>query len=104
MSFSQEPWEWVTTSGAGVDRHKLMLVLNNLEGLYLRANYGPDNTGQSQARVRDVVLETAVDIGRSRAEMTDEERDSQVTSVELCKCPAGYYGFSCQECDIGYYR
>ena len=94
----------MTTSGAAVDRHKLMLVLNNLEGLYFRASYGPDETGQSQARVRQVILESAVDIGRSRADMTEEERAQQVTSVELCNCPAGYYGYSCQECDIGYYR
>ena len=25
-------------------------------------------------------------------------------SVEKCECPEGYYGYSCEDCDIGYYR
>lgn len=24
--------------------------------------------------------------------------------VEQCKCPVGYVGLSCEDCDIGYYR
>ena len=27
-----------------------------------------------------------------------------VTSVELCQCPEGYHGFSCEDCSVGYYR
>ena len=27
-----------------------------------------------------------------------------VTSVELCECPDGYHGFSCEDCSVGYYR
>ena len=24
--------------------------------------------------------------------------------MEKCQCPEGYYGYSCEDCDIGYYR
>ena len=25
-------------------------------------------------------------------------------SVELCTCPPGFYGYSCEDCALGYYR
>ena len=43
-----EEYYWVLPSGAPIDRSKLMVVLNNLKGLYIRANYGLDQNGQSR--------------------------------------------------------
>ena len=43
-----EPYYWVTPSGAEVDRTKLMVVLNNLQGIYIRSNYGLDRAAQAR--------------------------------------------------------
>ena len=43
-----EPYYWVLPSGAPIDRAKLMVVLNNLEGLYIRANYALDSDAQTR--------------------------------------------------------
>ncbi len=37
-----DPEDWRHPSGDPVDRTKLMVALNRLEGLYLRASYGTD--------------------------------------------------------------
>ena len=41
-----DPYYWVLPSGAQIDRIKLMVVLNNLEAVLIRANYGLDRNGQ----------------------------------------------------------
>lgn len=43
-----EPYYWVLPSGSGIDRSKLMVVLNNLDGIYIRANYALDPNGQAR--------------------------------------------------------
>ena len=65
-----------------------------------RDSYGPDVGGQAQARLRDVILQTAVEMD----DMDEADSTTRVTSVEQCQCPPGYYGYSCQECDVGYWR
>ncbi len=43
-----EPYYWVLPSGAAIDRSTLMVVLNNLQGLYIRASYALDNDAQAR--------------------------------------------------------
>ena len=40
ISVPIDPYYWTTVSGGEVDRETLMVVLNSLEGLYIRARYG----------------------------------------------------------------
>lgn len=47
-----EPYYWVLPSGAPIDRAKLMVVLNNLKGMYIKASYVLD--GNAQARYEDL--------------------------------------------------
>lgn len=96
-----DPYYWVLPSGAPIDRPQLMVALTNLTGLYIRASYGLDSDGQ--ARLSGVSLDSAVEVPGER-NMTEQDLADQVTSVELCQCPEGYYGYSCEDCDIGYYR
>ena len=50
--------------------------------------------------------------GTDTIEQVCEKDDSEaclvegecVTSVEVCKCPDGYTGFSCEYCAMGYYE
>jgi hypothetical protein len=43
-----EPHLWVLPSGAAVDRAKLMVALNGLKGIYIRASYGTDPAAQAR--------------------------------------------------------
>uniref|UniRef100_A0A0B7ATX1 Basement membrane-specific heparan sulfate proteoglycan core protein n=1 Tax=Arion vulgaris TaxID=1028688 RepID=A0A0B7ATX1_9EUPU len=73
-------------------REDLMLVLENVTTILIRASY--DNR-QTLIRLGNVLLTTGVPqiTGRGRA-----------TSVEECTCPTGYTGQSCEECAAGFYR
>lgn len=95
-----DPYVWNLPDGAYIKRRHLMSVLANLTGIYIRASYGLDSDGQS--RLSQVVLESAVEVPGDR-ELTDQDKADQVTSVELCECPEGYYGYSCEDCAPGYY-
>ena len=91
-SFSQtnvtavfEPYYWVQPSGAPAERKDLMVVLNSLEGVYLRASYGTDSDGQ--VRLSGVVMDSAEEVeGGNFATVADSDI---VSSVELCECPPG---------------
>ena len=93
-----EPYYWVEPSGAPADRSDLMVVLNSLEGVYLRASYGTDQDGQ--ARLTGVVMESAEEV----AEGSGGDSGDRVSSVEQCECPPGYHGHSCEACSVGYWR
>jgi hypothetical protein len=43
-----DPYYWVLPSGAPIDRSKMMVVLNNLKGVYIKASYGLDKDGQAR--------------------------------------------------------
>ena len=93
-----EPYYWVQPSGAPAERKDLMVVLNNLEGVYLRASYGTDYDGQ--VRLSGVVMDSAEEFSNASAVADDEF----VRSVELCECPPGYHGNSCEDCSVGYWK
>lgn len=93
-----EPYYWVLPSGAAVDRAKLMVALNNLQGVYVRASYGVD--ANAQARLSGVSLDAAEEADDPAAVPAGQ----LVPSVELCECPPGYHGASCESCSVGYYR
>ena len=76
MSVPFDPYYWVTPSGAPIDRPKLMVVLTNLEGIYLKASYGLDLDGQS--RLSNVALDSVAEVPGDR-EMTAQDLEDQVT-------------------------
>ncbi|XP_060073482.1 basement membrane-specific heparan sulfate proteoglycan core protein-like [Ylistrum balloti] len=75
-----------------VTREDLMMVLENVEAILVRANY---DIQQTSSRIGDISISTGVieDTGFGRA-----------VFVEQCECPAGYAGLSCQDCAAGYRR
>jgi hypothetical protein len=101
MSVPIDPYYWVLPSGAPIDRPKLMVVLTNLEAIYIKATYGIDADGQ--ARISNVGLDSAVEVPGDR-DMTEQDIADQVTSVEQCTCPDGYHGYSCEDCAVGFFR
>lgn len=93
---------FTTLSGAPVSRDQFMHVLNQLNAIYIRANYWDEPL---VSQLSDAYLEMAdqddddIDQYESRYESRYE-----YISVERCSCPAGYAGNSCEDCAPGYYR
>ncbi|XP_068154728.1 basement membrane-specific heparan sulfate proteoglycan core protein [Drosophila tropicalis] len=74
-------------------RSDFMNVLTNLEHILIRATTKVPTTSTS---IGNVVLETAVEQRTAQA--------TRATDIELCQCPAGYQGNSCESCAPLHYR
>ena len=83
-----------TLSGMPVTREQFMTVLRDLQAIFIRANYW--NHG-IVTMISDVSL-TLADEDRDHYDLYEE------LDVERCECPAGYTGYSCEDCAPGYYR
>ena len=88
-----DPRYWVTATGNPVERDKMMVVLNSLQHIYIKGSYGSSHS--SFARLSTVSMDSAV-------EQSSEASDPAL-SVEICQCPIGYTGGSCQLCSPGYF-
>lgn len=51
-------------------------------------------------RLSNVELESAEKV----TDATEIPEGEEVLSVELCECPLGYHGSSCESCAVGYFR
>ncbi|XP_030819499.1 basement membrane-specific heparan sulfate proteoglycan core protein isoform X2 [Camarhynchus parvulus] len=77
---------WEDEQGAPVSRELLLLVLQGLEGIFIRAVY--------DGRMASVGLsDVAMDITS-----TADTGLGPAADVEECRCPVGYTGLSCQRC------
>ncbi|XP_053952208.1 basement membrane-specific heparan sulfate proteoglycan core protein isoform X5 [Anastrepha ludens] len=74
-------------------RLDIMSVLANLEHILIRATPKIPTTRTS---IRDVILESAVEHRTPDAQLAVE--------VEVCSCPAGYSGNSCEKCEPLHYK
>ncbi|XP_058452453.1 basement membrane-specific heparan sulfate proteoglycan core protein isoform X2 [Malaya genurostris] len=73
-------------------RSDLMTVLSNLDHILIRATVRDYTTRSS---ISDIVLGTAVNM------QTDY---GPADEIEICRCPPGYRGTSCEQCDDLYYK
>ncbi|KAF4789396.1 hypothetical protein TURU_151812 [Turdus rufiventris] len=77
---------WEDEQGTPVSRELLLLVLQRLEGIFIRAVY--------DGRMASVGLsDIAMDITS-----TADTSLGPAGNVEECRCPVGYTGLSCQRC------
>ncbi|KAH9488652.1 Basement membrane-specific heparan sulfate proteoglycan core protein, partial [Bulinus truncatus] len=98
IPLNESAWERSQVSSRGgqisqyATRDDLMLLLENVTHILIRASY--DNR-QSLIRLGNVLLTSGAlhDSGFGRA-----------VYVEECRCPAGYAGYSCEECAPGFHR
>ncbi|XP_072773402.1 basement membrane-specific heparan sulfate proteoglycan core protein isoform X3 [Taeniopygia guttata] len=77
---------WEDEQGAPVSRELLLLVLQGLEGIFIRAVY---DGRMASVGLSDVAMDvtSAADTGLGPA-----------GDIEECRCPVGYTGLSCQRC------
>ncbi|KAG5900605.1 hypothetical protein JTB14_017460 [Gonioctena quinquepunctata] len=73
-------------------REDILTVLANIDTILIRATQSSDT---STAYLSDIVLDTAV------VQYTGQPKASM---VEVCRCPPGYRGSSCEKCASGYYK
>ncbi|XP_017768750.1 PREDICTED: basement membrane-specific heparan sulfate proteoglycan core protein-like isoform X5 [Nicrophorus vespilloides] len=73
-------------------REDLLKVLANIDAILIRAQLSSDT---ASSFISDLTLDTSVDT------RTNQGRS---THVEVCICPPGYTGTSCEICAQGYYR
>lgn len=76
-----------------VTREQIMMVLLNLEAIYVRASYFQPTVKVSLINMK---MDSAVEGNIEGAPIAKR--------VEQCYCPRNYKGTSCEECNDGYYR
>ncbi|KAK7602792.1 hypothetical protein V9T40_006766, partial [Parthenolecanium corni] len=83
---------WQRSDNQMANREHLLMALADLKAILVKASY---TTYTREAGLQSVILDGAEErpTGQSRA-----------YEVEECRCPPGYRGTSCEECDAGYYR
>ncbi|RXM36346.1 Laminin subunit alpha-2 [Acipenser ruthenus] len=80
-------------TGLPVSKKDFMMVLTNVTHLLIRASYSNEN--EAICRLSSVSLEVAVPYSDNTA---------VATAVEICNCPPGYTGTSCEACLTGFRR
>ncbi|GFS51261.1 basement membrane-specific heparan sulfate proteoglycan core protein [Trichonephila inaurata madagascariensis] len=83
---------WLRSDGQPATREHLLMTLADLDAILIKATY---TGGTTSASLADVSFTIAVD------RPTDGPR---ALAVEQCRCPIGYTGLSCEDCDAGYTR
>lgn len=86
---------WQTQNRNGprpATRADLLTALTKVDNIMVRASL---RSYTSESRISDIILETAV---RQRTS------NGRVNDIEVCRCPPGYSGTSCEKCDNLYYR
>ncbi|CBY38048.1 unnamed protein product, partial [Oikopleura dioica] len=78
-------------NGKSVTRENFLMSLATCETISIRAQFNKDG---SSVKISNVELDKAL---ANRGEQN-------AATVELCECPVGYQGSSCEKCSDGYYR
>ncbi|KAL1514177.1 hypothetical protein ABEB36_003476 [Hypothenemus hampei] len=73
-------------------REDILTVLANIDTILVRATLSTDT---SSTFLSDITLDTAVEIYTGKP---------LATNVEICRCPEGHRGTSCESCASGYYK
>ncbi|XP_069778449.1 laminin subunit alpha-1 isoform X2 [Narcine bancroftii] len=97
IDLTEHEWKYFNSfSGKLVSRTDFMSVLSNVESLLIKAFSA---NGLQQSRISNISMDIAM-------EEEDETRAlrERASQIEICDCPSGYAGLSCQECAPGFYR
>ncbi|XP_045509969.1 basement membrane-specific heparan sulfate proteoglycan core protein isoform X5 [Colias croceus] len=84
---------FVLNSAQPASRHDFMGVLKNLRRVLVRATLSDRITSTA---IADVSMDTAAE--------SYDTTSPVAKGVEMCMCPEGYSGTSCESCNTGYYK
>lgn len=87
--------QWRNVQRTGVHmatRHDILTVLSNIESILIRATLQDSSSVMS---IGDIILGTAV---------TTSQGSPRTSDIEVCQCPEGYTGNSCETCAPMFYR
>ncbi|ETE59278.1 Basement membrane-specific heparan sulfate proteoglycan core protein, partial [Ophiophagus hannah] len=88
-----EPFgSWQKESGASVSREELLLALQSLEAIMIQTMY--DNR-MATVGLSNIVMDTTT---------TEVTSLGVAHHVEECRCPVGYSGLSCEQCEPHFKR
>lgn len=86
----ESAWQNIDQGGGPkiASRADLLTVLSNVESILVRATLKERTT---TAHLSDVFLDTAVQLNTGKGVVSD---------IEICRCPEGYTGTSCEVCAL----
>ncbi|XP_068083310.1 laminin subunit alpha-1 [Anabrus simplex] len=93
VRFHESLWQTRSSSIKTVTREVLMVALQNVQNILIRASDSMDFT---KVILSEVTLDTAVAV--------PGQPHPLARGVELCSCPSEYNSTSCQDPSIGFYR
>ncbi|XP_062614987.1 laminin subunit alpha lam-3-like [Saccostrea cucullata] len=93
ISVRLHPTEWRVVGFGNATRSLMMIVLQNVTDIYIKATL--DDQARS-ARLTSVSLDSA--------QPGNGSTENPALGVEICQCPEQYSGLSCQDPAEGYYR
>ncbi|XP_050533162.1 basement membrane-specific heparan sulfate proteoglycan core protein-like isoform X14 [Daktulosphaira vitifoliae] len=86
-------WRRLVSSGPQpASRADLMKVLSSIEAILIRAIHA---TQTGRTYLSDISLDTSIEFSTT---------SEHASAVEICRCPIGYRGTSCETCSSGYYK
>ncbi|CAH1394861.1 unnamed protein product, partial [Nezara viridula] len=83
---------WQKGDGSRPGRELFLMALAGINSISLKATF---TTNTQAAMLQEVTMDTAVNYYTNRG---------YAYEVEMCRCPHGYKGSSCQYCDAGFRR
>ncbi|MBN3307029.1 LAMA1 protein, partial [Amia calva] len=97
IDMKEHKWKYFNSvSEKAVTHSDFMSVLSNIEYIIIKASYG---SGLQQSRISNISMEVAVD-----SDDLNTGSETAARFIEICECPSGYAGLSCQECAPGFHR
>ncbi|CAK1588065.1 unnamed protein product [Parnassius mnemosyne] len=96
MSFQvplRESGWYLLNTAVPASREDFMFVLKDLKRVLVKATLSPNITSSA---IADVSMDTATEMYDNGAQAAK--------GVEICMCPEGYMGTSCENCISGYYK
>ncbi|XP_068617476.1 basement membrane-specific heparan sulfate proteoglycan core protein isoform X3 [Battus philenor] len=88
----EEGW-YILNTPTPASREDFMFILQDLKRVLVKATLSPDITSTA---IADVSMDTATEIYSNGS--------PAARGVEVCMCPEGYSGTSCETCLPGYYK